>query len=142
MGGAPMAGVFHQWHCDHFGHVNTRAYAAAFDDAIFAFWAGLRAPGDGAAIPVTAEMKTAFQAEAGAGTVYEIRAALLRIGGKSVTLQLSLGAAGAEERPLATCEVVEVFFDPETRRSAPIPEGLRARLAAVLPAEAAVIQNI
>jgi 2-(1,2-epoxy-1,2-dihydrophenyl)acetyl-CoA isomerase len=27
--------VAHAWHCDHFGHLNVRHYAAAFDDALF-----------------------------------------------------------------------------------------------------------
>lgn len=134
---ALTAGVFHQWHCDHFGHVNTRAYAAAFDDAIFAFWTGLRDPGEGAAIPVTAEMKTAFLAEAEAGTVFGVRGEVIRVGEKSATLRLEMTATGPEARLLATCDVVEVFFDPAQRRSAAIPEELRARLAPMLSAPAA-----
>ncbi|MEI4488747.1 thioesterase family protein [Frigidibacter sp. MR17.14] len=117
--------VVHPWHCDRFGHMNTRHYAAAFDDAIFVFWS--RLPGDGAIHPVTAAMKTGFLAEAPVGTVAEIHARIGRIGGKSVTLELSLVSTTGV---LATCEVAEVFFDATTRTSAPIPDPVRNALTA------------
>lgn len=128
------AQVFHQWQCDHYGHVNTRAYAAAFDDAIFAFWSRTRDPSAGSAIPVTAEMKTAFVSEAAAGTVFAVRGSVVRVGTRSVTLRLEMSAVEPAGRLLASCDVVEVFFDPVERRSAAIPDGLRAHLTALLSA--------
>jgi len=125
--------VFHQWQCDHFGHINTRAYAAAFDDAIFLFWSRLGGREAGQPVPVTAEMKTAFASEAEAGTVFGIRARVMRTGGKSVTLRLEMSDAG-QGTPFASCEVIEVFFDLETRASAAIPQAIRSRLTALCEA--------
>jgi acyl-CoA thioester hydrolase len=123
-----MAIVFHNWHCDHLGHVNTRHYHVAFDDALVAFWAGIGSPGpDGEAFAVTARMLTEFKTEALAGTVARIDIEVDRIGGKSVTLGLSLKRV-PDGTELARCEVTEVFFDPAARTSAPIPERIRAAL--------------
>ena len=125
------AQVFHQWNCDHFGHVNTRAYAAAFDDAIFAFWAGMRDAAAQNVIAVTAEMKTSFVAEAGPGTVFEVRGRVGRVGTKSTSLRLEMTTANSRE-VLATCDAVEVFFDPSSRKSAAIPDDIRTRLTALV----------
>lgn len=39
--GVPVSAFLaHRWQCDHFGHLNARYYAAAFDDAVFVFWDG------------------------------------------------------------------------------------------------------
>ena len=123
--------MFHQWQCDHFGHVNTRSYAAAFDDAIFVFWSRLGVRANGSSIPVTAEMKTAFRSEASAGTVFDIRGRVMRVGTKSVTLRLEMSDAGPDGELLSTCDVVEVFLDPTARSSAAIPEDVRSRLVAI-----------
>lgn len=123
--------VAHQWHCDHFGHLNARHYAAAFDDALFIFWthAGVEIPqpGQPGVIPVTAQLKIDYRSEVTAGQVLSILGQPLRIGGKSVTLALTMQEA-ATGRITATCEVVEVFFDALARQSAPVPDHVRAAL--------------
>jgi acyl-CoA thioester hydrolase len=118
--------VFHAWHCDHFGHVNTRHYAAAFDDAVFAFWAGFGV-GQGKVVPVTASQTTTYVSEAMAGTIVSIAVVPARVGGKSVTLTLTMTELGGTV--LSTCDVVEVFFDKSTRQSAAMPESVRAALS-------------
>ncbi|HKS15493.1 MAG TPA: thioesterase family protein [Pseudomonas sp.] len=127
--------VVHQWHCDHFGHMNTRHYAGMFDDAVFLFWSrfGVQAPvpGEPLVIPVTAEMKTGFLAEAKAGTSLEIHASVRRVGGKSATLHLRMSNA-ANGEAVATCDIVEVFFDNQSRTSQAIPEAVRHRLLAAV----------
>ncbi|MEC9199220.1 MAG: thioesterase family protein [Pseudomonadota bacterium] len=123
-----LTAVFHNWHCDHFGHVNVRHYAAAFDDAIFAFWTRMGADKTGI-VPVTAQQTTSFSSEVQAGDVVEITAAITRLGGKSATVQLTMQDAASQE-PRATCEVVEVFFDMDTRQSAPMPQAVRIALEA------------
>lgn len=129
-----MAVVFHTWHCDHLGHVNTRQYHAAFDDAVLAFWAKLGSPGpDGEAMSVTAKMVTEFVSEAQSGTVAEIDVTVERVGGKSVTLVLTMTSV-PEGTVLAHTTVSEVFFDPNTRTSAPIPDRIRAALGQHAPA--------
>ena len=128
--------VAHAWHCDHFGHVNARHYAAAFDDALFIFWshAGVQIPGPGqpGTIPVTAQLKIDYRVEIKAGEILHIEGQPARIGSKSVTLALTMREA-ATGRIAATCEVVEVFFDALARDSAPIPDPIRARLKAPGP---------
>lgn len=125
--------VVHQWQCDHFGHLNVRHYAAAFDDGVFVLWHRLGAVtparGKPCTIPVTAETKTSFVSEAIAGAIARLEGQVLRVGSKSVTLRLEM----LEERSgqlLASCEVVEVFFDMQARQSRPIPSALRTRLMA------------
>src|SRR5262245_36705108 len=125
--------VVHQWQCDHFGHLNVRHYGAAFDDAVFIFWQRLGAeiPALGApgSRPVTAEVKTSFVSEAMPGTIARVNGRVLRVGNKSATLGLEMTDERTGRR-LASCEVVEVFFDMQARQSRPIPEALRARLLA------------
>lgn len=126
-------GVIHPWHLDHFGHMNVRHYAPFFDDAVYHIWARM---GLGYAMMqaehglhmVTAEARTSFVKELTAGDLVVITGAVARIGTKSCTLAFSMRHAetGAEH---ARYEVVEVMFDPATRRAAPMPEAIRARLA-------------
>lgn len=121
----------HQWHCDHFGHLNARHYAAAFDDAVFIFWnqLGLVIPGPGEAgqIPVTAKLGIEYLSEVTAGTVLRIGASVVRVGGKSVTIRFEMRDQPGD-RLVATCETVEVFFDARARCSAAIPDHLRTAL--------------
>lgn len=129
----PTAYVVHSWNCDHLGHLNVRHYAAAFDDAIFAFWAraGLR-PASDSAVPVTVDIRIGFRAEALAGMVAQIRPAIARLGGKSVGLHFDMHdtATGAL---LAECDVTEVFIATADRHSCPIPTALRDRLIQASP---------
>lgn len=123
-----LTAVFHNWHCDHFGHANVRHYAAAFDDAVFAFWSMMGADKSGI-VPVTAKQTTTFSSEVQAGDVVKITATITRIGGKSATVQLAMQDA-ASQALRATCEVVEVFFDMDTRQSAQMPQDVRTALEA------------
>ncbi len=126
-------GVVHPWHHDHFGHMNVRHYAPLFDDACYHMWTRLglaysAMQAEHGVNTVTAEAKTRFLRELTAGDLIVIDGAVARIGTKSCAFHLRMCHAdtGAEH---ATCDVVEVFFDPATRRSAPMPESVRARLA-------------
>ncbi len=126
-------GVIHPWHLDHFGHMNVRHYAPFFDDAVYHIWARM---GLGYAMMlaehrlhmVTAEARTSFVKELVAGDLVVITGGVARIGTKSCTLALSMCHAetGAEH---ARYDVVEVMFDPKTRRAAPIPAAIREQLA-------------
>lgn len=120
--------VVHQWQCDHLGHMNVRHYAASFDDAIFIFWSEHRSTADDGVVPVTAEIRIGFRAEVMAGTIAKIRSRVDRVGSKSVTLLLEMVDAGTGQL-LATCEVVEVFFNTQSRQSQQIPEAVRRSLS-------------
>lgn len=129
-------GVVHPWHHDIFGHMNVRHYAPFFDDASFHFHAVLGLSLDdmlkthGVHV-VTARAYTNFVQELKAGDLFVVDGAVKRLGTRSVTLFLRMHHAetGALH---ATYEITEVFFDPATRKSAPMPDALRGVYARYL----------
>ena len=131
-----LRGVVHPWHHDHFGHMNVRHYAPFFDDATYHMWTLLGLPYS-TMIPehgvhtVSAEAKTRFLRELTAGDLIAIDGAVTRIGTKSCAFHLRMHHADTGALH-ATYDLVEVFFDPETRASAAMPEAVRTRLAARL----------
>jgi acyl-CoA thioester hydrolase len=129
-----MRGVIHPWHHDQFGHMNVRWYAHFFDDAIFhlypEFGISLQASLDKYGVhSVTANASTTFIKELAAGDLIRIDGGVTRVGGKSVTFALRMFNIDSGELH-ATYEIVEVFFDPKTRKSAAIPDELREKLSA------------
>lgn len=123
--------VVHQWMCDHFGHMNVRFYAHLFDDAGFALWpmAGVtRAVFEATGLhTVVARTETDLERELLAGRVVVVRSRFVALGTKSVTYEQQL--LDADEGTLhARQRCVEVFFDPQARAAAPIPETVRAIL--------------
>jgi len=132
-------GVVVPWKCDHFGHMNVRFYAEAFDDASFHIWSVIGIPvsdlEDQGLIGVVASLKIDFLQEITVGQLYLIESAITRIGGKSFTyrermIETHTGAVHA------TADMVEVFFDKQDRKAAPIPDRVRTLLEAkLLPEE-------
>lgn len=134
-----LRGVVHPWHHDIFGHMNVRHYAPFFDDASFFLFSAMGIPVQwmldefGVHI-VSAKAETNFVKELKAGDGFVIDGAVRRIGTRSVVFHLRL--RHIETRALhATYDLTEVFFDPLTRRSAPMPEEVRARLLGHLAVE-------
>lgn len=126
-------GVVHPWHHDIFGHMNVRHYAPFFDDASFHFYAAMGLSletmlAEYGVHVVTARAETNFVRELKAGDLFLIDGAIVRLGGRSVTALLRMRHALTGEVH-ATCAITEVFFDPATRRSAPMPEAVRAAYA-------------
>lgn len=119
--------VAQAWACDHFGHLNVRHYAAAFDDATFLFWNEVGFRHGKGPMPVTLEIKTAFLHEVKAGAVLRIHAGVTKIGTKSTGLCLEMRQG---DTVMARAEVIEVFMDPATRSSTPIPDHIRDALTA------------
>jgi acyl-CoA thioester hydrolase len=127
-----MRGVIHPWHHDHFGHMNVRHYAPFFDDAAYHIWARLGLPYSQMLEShglhcVTAQATTRFLRELTAGDLIVIDGVVSKLGTRSCSFHLRMCHAdtGAVH---ATYELVEVFFDPRTRQSAPMPDPIRARL--------------
>ncbi len=124
-------GVVFPWMCDHIGHMNVRWYSHHFDDAGFHLWsmAGLsqREMRDRGVQVVVAQTNIKFIRELRAGDLLLIKAGITRVGQKSIVHIAKM--YNADTRVLcAVEETVEVFFDPEARKSAPMPEDFRARL--------------
>jgi acyl-CoA thioester hydrolase len=129
-----LRGVVHPWHHDIFGHMNVRHYAPFFDDASFHLYARLGLVPDQLVAEhgvhmVSARAETNFLVELRAGDLFVIDGVVTRLGNRSVTLQLRMVQAGTIH---ATYDLTEVFFDPATRRSAPMPGAVRAALSAHL----------
>ena len=127
--------VVFPWHCDHFGHMNVRWYAHHFDDAGFHLWSvagipqtAIRATG---VSMVVAQNKLDFIHELVAGELFYIKSAFVHLGNRSLS---HLGRMyNADTHVLcATQFSVEVFFDPKTRKSAPMPDHVRRAVEANL----------
>ena len=132
-------GVVHPWHHDHFGHMNVRHYAPFFDDASYHLWTVMGLPysrmiAEHGVHTVAAEVRTRFLRELKAGDLITIDGAATRLGTKSAAFHLRMHHADTGVLH-ATYDIVEVFFDPATRRSASMPEAVRALIAAHLVTE-------
>lgn len=122
-------------HCDHYGHMNVRHYAALFDDAGWHILArlgvsltDLRARGLGS---VVATLTIDFHHEVTAGQLVLITGVLTRVGAKSMTSEMRLYEADAMTH-CATQKTTEVCFDTTARRSAAWPADVKTRLDAAL----------
>lgn len=128
-------GVVHPWLCDQFGHMNVRKYVEYFDDASFQVWsligAGVREMEARGVITVVASTKYDFVQEMNVGQMLVIKSGFTRVGTKSVTYMSKMYDADVGTLH-AVNEAVEVFFDPETRKPAPMPEFFKETLGANL----------
>jgi len=131
-----MRGVVHPWHCDSFGHMNVRWYGHFFDDGAYHIWPAYwgshqRMEREFGVHTVTARAVTEFVQELVAGDLIVIDCLLTRIGRKSCTFLEQLKHIDTDVVH-ATYEVTEVFFDPETRKSALMPRPIREHLQPML----------
>ena len=118
-------------HCDGYGHMNVRNYAALFDDA---GWHILGMAGISLAEvkrrglgTVTATLTIDFHHEIRAGQLILVRGALTRVGIKSFAHELRLYEADSMTH-CATQKAVEVCFDTAARKAVPLPEDIRDKL--------------
>ncbi|MGI9233489.1 MAG: acyl-CoA thioesterase [Woeseiaceae bacterium] len=123
-------GVAHPWQCDILGHMTTRFYMAMFDDASYHFlhhlfgWSGAR---NETATLGWADVRHTinYEDEVKAGELLEVRAELVKVGGKSMTASYEMINLGGG-KVAATLEGVIVLFDLEKRSAVTIPDDLRA----------------
>jgi acyl-CoA thioester hydrolase len=118
-------------HCDIYGHMNVRHYAACFDDAGWHFpkMAGLsleeiRARGLGT---VVATLSIEFHHEIRAGQLVLIQGAMMRVGTKSFSHEMRLHEADSMTH-CATQKTVEVCFDTQARKGVALPADIKAKL--------------
>ena len=134
-------GIVMPAHCDVYGHMNVRHYAAFFDDAGWHMLAKagvslaeLHAQGLGS---VVASLTIDFHHELKAGQLTLVSGAFVRVGDKSFSSELRLHESESMTH-CATQKTVEVCFDTRARRSTPLPDGVREllrRAAGSAPAE-------
>jgi acyl-CoA thioester hydrolase len=122
-------------HCDAYGHMNVRHYAAFFDDAGWHMLAKagvsldqLRAQGLGS---VVASLTIDFHHEMVAGQLFLVTGAFTRVGAKSISSELRLYESESMTH-CATQKTVEVCFDTTARVSSPWPDGIKARIEQAL----------
>ena len=125
-------------HCDHYGHMNVRHYAALFDEAGWQILAiagisltDIRARGLGT---VVASITIDFHREVTAGQLILIKGAVTRVGAKSFQHELRLYESDGMTH-CATQKTVEVCFDTVARAAVTLPEDVRAKLAAIALAD-------
>lgn len=119
-------------HCDAYGHMNVRHYAAVFDEAGWHMFgkagvslSDLRAKGLGS---VVASLTIDFHHELTAGQLTLVTGAFTRVGEKSYHYEMRLYDADAMTH-CATQKTVEVCFDTRVRKSTAIPDDVRAKIA-------------
>jgi len=121
-------------HCDIYGHMNVRHYAACFDDAGWHLprMAGIsleefRARGYGT---VVATLTIDFHHEIRAGQLILVRGAVSRVGTKSFAHEMRLFEADSMTH-CATQKTVEVCFDTQARKGVALPEDIKHKLALI-----------
>ena len=119
-------------HCDLYGHMNVRHYAAFFDDAGWQLFpvigvslTDLRGRGLGC---VVASLTIDFHHELTSGQLILITGTITRVGEKSLSYELKLYEADSMTH-CATQKTIEVCFDTKARASAAWPADIKARLA-------------
>ncbi len=125
-------GMVHNWHLDHFGHMNARWYLHFFDDAAFLALSryGLdvnQLMTEHGVHTVSGRGVLSFIKELKVGDLVAIEGAMTRVGNKSITLEFDMIHDTTGETH-ARYELTEVFFDPGTRKSAVIPDPVRDKL--------------
>ena len=125
-------GIVMPAHCDAYGHMNVRHYAAFFDEAGWDMFgkvgvslSDLRAQGLGS---VVASLTIDFHHELTAGQLTLVTGAFTRVGAKSYHYEMRLYDADAMTH-CATQKTVEVCFDTKARKSTALPDDVRAKLA-------------
>jgi acyl-CoA thioester hydrolase len=130
-------GIVMPAHCDAYGHMNVRHYAAFFDDAGWHMFAkagvslsDLRANGLGS---VVASLTIDFHRELTAGQLTLVTGAFTRVGERSYHYEMRLYDADAMTH-CATQKTVEVCFDTKARQSTALPADVRAKIQQAIEA--------
>ncbi|MEL7464046.1 MAG: thioesterase family protein [Pseudomonadota bacterium] len=111
---------------DSMGHINNVAYAAYFEAGRMALFSELLAGlGDQKFNFVLANVSIDYLQEMRFPGQLKVGGRLLRVGTKSITTGYGAFLDGVCH---ATATCVNVYFDPETRRSRPFPDAFRSEL--------------
>ena len=118
---------------DSMGHINNVAYAAYFEAGRMALFSELLADlGDQKFNFVLANVSIDYRLEMRFPGELKVGGRLLRVGTKSITTGYGAFLNGVCH---ATATCVNVYFDPETRRSRPFPDAFRGELLKRAPAQ-------
>jgi acyl-CoA thioester hydrolase len=115
---------------DVYGHVNNVVYYSWFDTVInrWLIDEGRLDIARGAVIGLCVESRCRYRRPVAFPEVVDAGLLVTRLGRSSVTYEVGIFPEGQEEAS-AEGSFVHVFVERESRRSTPIPDGLRAALA-------------
>ncbi|WP_417318609.1 acyl-CoA thioesterase [Emcibacter sp.] len=124
-------GIVHPVLCDVMGHMTTRHYAAAFDDASYHLAHACNLPIDEKTGFVDLELNMKFLAELRTGDLFIIRSAITRIGKSSFGARHELVNCG-NNNVAAIQEATYAFFDLGERKSVVLPDEFREKAKKLL----------
>ena len=121
-------GMVYPWQCDSMGHLTTRFYMAAFDEAA---WHFLYEAGYDPALMEQEQVGWAdvrheieYLRELRAGELFYIESKPLRVGNSSIVYQLELKTSSGDES-CARLNATTVQFDLKRRKSMPVLPAVR-----------------
>ena len=122
-------GMAQPWFCDVMGHMNIRHHMAMFDEASYQLlyqvfgWSGSRDTGSGEGWADVRHV-IEYQSEVSAGDLLEIRACIVKVGTKSITIRYDMFNI-VRDQLAATLECVCVLFDLDNRKPKPLSDEQR-----------------
>ncbi len=127
-------GVVYPWQIDHMGHMNVQFYTARFDEATWQLNAALGLTPAFFELNrrgmAAVEQRTLYKRELHAGDLIRIDSELLELAGKKAKFLHRMYRVDTGEE-VASSELVGVFIDTESRRSAEFPEEILERAKAL-----------
>jgi acyl-CoA thioester hydrolase len=119
--------IVHPWQCDVMGHLNTRFYAAMFDDASLQLLCSLATDCSGQLGWADVEWKLSYQKEVRAGACLKITSTILGIGNKSLAFRHEMTPVSADII-VAIAEIKVVRFDLAARKAVAVEDVVRDRV--------------
>lgn len=122
-------GMAQPWFCDVMGHMNIRHHMAMFDEASYQLlyqvfgWSGSRDTGSGEGWADVRHV-IEYQSEVNAGDLLEIRACIVKVGTKSITIRYDMFNI-VRDQLAATLECVCVLIDLKNRTAVPLSDEQR-----------------
>lgn len=116
---------------DAFNHVNNASYLTYLEEARLQWLGTLPGPWlDSASAPVLAAVQVNYRRPIAWPEQLQVELRCLRLGNTSLTLGHRIVAAGAANTVYSDGEVVMVWVDRNSGKSAPLPDAVRAACAA------------
>lgn len=127
-------GIAHPWLCDRLGHLNTRHYFAALDDAMQHFFSLMGYVQEHNYGWADVQHHVEYKSEIRLGSLFHVECALVKIGNKAITYRQRIVLTDTGEIA-AECEAVTVRFSLEERRSVEAPSVLHENAEAFTASE-------
>ncbi|MGH2754086.1 MAG: acyl-CoA thioesterase [Actinomycetota bacterium] len=128
-------GSVYPWQCDQVGHMNVAFYVTKFDEATWQFFAHIGMDGAyfraGRGGMGAVEQHLTYRRELHPGDCVQVASEVIEVTPKSITFRHHMTESTTGE-PVATCTITAVHIETSARRSAPLPDDVRARASALI----------